>query len=266
MTDPAMSGEVAAQRQQLAQLVLREDRVGLALGLLEAPAELRLGEGGGPRDGAPSTSRAARGEERAEQQVAGGGARVLVAARSLAQAQREAPARDQRRRRVHAVAGRADGRHASPRPGPRPARSPRRRRPRPAAGRRRSSCRRGGSGPAGRAPRPPRRGRGPCPRGVSCGESRDRDAGLDEGRAVERPPGAAHARHQQVAEPAQEVAHVVRRRPPRHDGSDGVREPDRHVLAVVAVAQLGVEAVEAGPGCGRGGARRGRRRRRGPRR
>ena len=43
---PGDEREVAAQRQQLAQLVLREDRVGLALGLLEAPAELRLGEGG----------------------------------------------------------------------------------------------------------------------------------------------------------------------------------------------------------------------------
>ena len=43
---PGHQREVAAQRQQLAQLVLREDGVGLALGLLEAPAELRLGEGG----------------------------------------------------------------------------------------------------------------------------------------------------------------------------------------------------------------------------
>ena len=77
-------------------------------------------------------------------------------------------------------------------------------------------------------------------------EPRDRDPGLDEGGAVERPAGPADAGHEQVAHPPQEVADV-RSASTRPEGPDGVAEPDAHVLAVVAVAQLGVEAVQQGP-------------------
>ena len=59
-------------------------------------------------------------------------------------------------------------------------------------------------------------------------------------------PGAADARHEQVPEPAQQVADV-RVRIVQLDRSDRVREPGAHVLAVVAVAQLRVQPVEQRP-------------------
>ena len=69
------------------------------------------------------------------------------------------------------------------------------------------------------------------------------DARLDERAAVQRAARAAHARDDQLAEVAEELAGV----PPvaiRAHRPHRVPEPDAHVLAVVAVAEAGVEPVE----------------------
>ena len=71
------------------------------------------------------------------------------------------------------------------------------------------------------------------------------DPRLDERRAVQRAARAAHARDEQLAEVAEELAGV----PPvaiRAHRPHRVPEPDAHVLAVVAVAEAGVEPVEQG--------------------
>jgi len=71
------------------------------------------------------------------------------------------------------------------------------------------------------------------------------DARLDERGAVQRAARAAHARHDQLAEVAEELAGVapvaIRAHRPHR-----VPEPDAHVLAVVAIAEAGVEPVEQG--------------------
>ena len=216
--------------------------------LLRSSASVRAAVplGGAIRRASPAAP--ARGEERAEQQVARGGARVLVAARPLAQAQREAPSRDQRRGGVHAVTCRPDGRHDRHVP----ARARRDRRGEGVRGRSQRVVDRLVAQAAAAAP-----GETLCRRiegagrvlGRELGEPRDRDPGFDERRAVERSPGPAHARHQLVAQLAQEVAHVIRW-VRRDDGPDGKGEPGGHVLAVIAVTKLGVEAVEEDPVAG----------------
>ena len=122
--------EVAAERDELAQLVLREHRVRLALRVLEDPAALGGGDRRRPaacgrrhRSGSARASWPAVGQHRPHEEEARGRARVLVAARPLPEPEREAAARDERPRRAHARSARRPRHRASAVPRSSPSRA-----------------------------------------------------------------------------------------------------------------------------------------------
>ena len=190
-------------------------------------------------------SSAAVGQHRPHEQEARGRARVLVAARPLPEPEGEAAARDERPRRAHARVARP----------PRPARAPwrcrrrrvRRRRPRPppAGARRRSSCR-----PVRHRPRRAR----PSAAASNASASPAASSPVRPATAIpasmnavpySEPPAPPTLATSSCPRLAQDLAGVARL-DVRADRADGVAEPDAHVLAVVAIAEARVEAVQLG--------------------
>ncbi len=257
--------QVVARGEQLAQLVLGEHRVRLALGLVEDAPPLVLEARHARPQRALLVHRRRRAGRRAvppvehgaNQEEARGRARVAMASRAFAQPQGESPSRDHRDR----GARRRPGPPAPPRTNASSGRSPAAapaRRARVAGSQGiedrlvadRAPAATGETGPA----RVERAGEGGQVHGVTPVQ---REPGLDEQRPVEGAAGTADAGDQRVPDPAEQCPDVQ----PGHplcrglvgEGSDHGLEARRHVRSVIAVAERGVEPVEERlvPGDGR---------------
>ena len=108
------AGERPARGDELAQLVLGEERIGLPLGVIERAPPLAFEGVDARQEPVRVGARRSAATERPQQEEARDGARVQVPDRALAEAQRQAAPRDERPGGAHAAGGRPDPRLPMP--------------------------------------------------------------------------------------------------------------------------------------------------------